>query len=67
MERLVFLLLLPNFGRLVNSYIAKTAARRLSTGKTPHIARVAESLHLSPAEAHEYRQQHQAPNLQPSC
>ncbi len=42
-------------------FLLATAARRLSTGKTPHIALVAESPRLSPAEAHEYRQKHQSP------
>ena len=42
-------------------FLLATAARRLSTGKTPHIALVAESPRLSPAEAHEYRQKHLSP------
>ncbi len=42
-------------------FLLAMAARRLSTGKTPHIALVAESPRLSPAEAHEYRQKHLSP------
>ena len=42
-------------------FLLATAALRLSTGKTPHIAIVAESPRLSPAEAHEYRQKHLSP------
>ena len=42
-------------------FLLTTAALRLSTGKTPHIALVAESPRLSPAEAHEYRQKHLSP------
>ena len=42
-------------------FLLATAAHRLSTGKTPHIALVAESPRLSPAEAHEYRQKHLSP------
>lgn len=42
-------------------FLLTTAVRRLSTGKTPHIALVAESPRLSPAEAHEYRQKHLSP------
>ena len=42
-------------------FLLATAAHRLSTGKTPHIALVAESPWLSPAEAHEYRQKHLSP------
>lgn len=42
-------------------FLLATAVRRLSTGKTPHIALIAESPRLSPAEAHEYRQKHLSP------
>ena len=42
-------------------FLLATAALRLSTGRTPHIALVAESPRLSPAEAHEYRQKHLSP------
>lgn len=42
-------------------FLLATAALRLSTGKTPHIALVSESPRLSPAEAHEYRQKHLSP------
>ncbi len=42
-------------------FLLSTAVRRLSTGKSPHIALVAESPRLSPAEAHEYRQKHLSP------
>lgn len=42
-------------------FLLATASRRLSSGKTPHIALVAESPRLSPAEAHEYRQKHLSP------
>ena len=42
-------------------FLLATAALRLSTGHTPHIALVAESPRLSPAEAHEYRQKHLSP------
>ena len=43
-------------------FLLATAARRLSTGQTPHIALVAESPRVSlPAEAHEYRQKHLSP------
>lgn len=42
-------------------FLLTTAALRLSTGKTPHIALIAESPRLSPAEAHEYRQKHLSP------
>ena len=42
-------------------FLLATAALRLSTGKTPHIALVAESPRLSPAEAHQYRQKHLSP------
>lgn len=42
-------------------FLLATAARRLSSGKTPHIALVSESPRLSPAEAHEYRQKHLSP------
>ncbi len=42
-------------------FLLATAVRRLSTGKKPHIALVAEPPRLSPAEAHEYRQKHLSP------
>ncbi len=42
-------------------FLLATAVLRLSTGKTPHIALIAESPRLSPAEAHEYRQKHLSP------
>lgn len=42
-------------------FLLATAVRRLSTGKKPHIALIAESPRLSPAEAHEYRQKHLSP------
>lgn len=42
-------------------FLLATSALRLYTGRTPHIALVAESPRLSPAEAHEYRQKHLSP------
>lgn len=42
-------------------FLLATAALRLSTGKTPHIALIAELPRLSPAETQEYRQKHLSP------
>ena len=42
-------------------FLLATAAQRLSTGKTPHIALVSEPPRLSPAEAFEYHQKQLSP------
>jgi len=42
-------------------FLLTTAAQRLSTGKTPHIALVSEPPRLSPAEAFEYHQKQLSP------
>ncbi|MDP6038413.1 MAG: Gldg family protein, partial [Candidatus Latescibacteria bacterium] len=42
-------------------FLLATAAQRLSTGKTPHIALISEPPRLSPAEAFEYHQKQLSP------
>lgn len=42
-------------------FLLATAAKRLSTGQTPHIAFISETPRLSPAEAYEYHQQGLSP------
>ena len=42
-------------------FLLATAAKRLATGQTPHIAFISETPRLSPAEAYEYHQQGLSP------